>query len=138
MIAWAIDLLVAGLLVATIAFCFLLNRRLDAMRAAQADMAKLIADFDRATVRAKTGLAELKQASEEAGAALQQQIEQSKRSADELSFFIERGDRLATQLSQGGGARPAPPRVDPAVAQAASGAVAGVERELLSVLRRVK
>ena len=118
----ALDVLIASLLVATIVYCFLLNRKLEVLRAAQGDMQRLAEDFGRATVQARAGVAELKFAGEEAGRQLQAGIERARGLADELNFVTEAGGRLAERLEKGLDARrtaaPAPAAAGPARATA--------------------
>ena len=132
----AVDLLVAGLCVATIVYCFMLNRRLDSLRAGHAELRGLIAEFNKATEKARAGVADLKLAGEEAGRALQEQTAKARGLADELSFMNDAGGRLADRLAHGIEAarrqtsKPAPVDAEPPRSEA--------ERELMQALRRVK
>ena len=96
-----LDGLVAALLAATIVYCFLLHRRLAALRGAQAEMAKLVVDFNNATDRARAGVDDLKQATAEAGQDLQTEIAKARAMADELMVMTESGERIAIRLEAG-------------------------------------
>ncbi|MGQ3075747.1 MAG: DUF6468 domain-containing protein, partial [Ferrovibrionaceae bacterium] len=80
-----LDLIVAGLLVATIWYCVLLNRRLTTLRDAQVEMQRLIQEFDRATQTAQGSISDLRRASEKAGSELQARIDAAKEIGDELA-----------------------------------------------------
>ena len=159
-VSLALDVLIATLLVATIFYCFILNRKLEAMRSAQDEMRRLAEDFGRATAQARAGIAELKFAGEEAGQKLQAGIEKARSLADELAFVSEAGGRLAERLEQGidsrrnvaprptarptaaatppepaAAAAPRPARRPAARAEAAR---PEIDRELLQALRRAK
>ncbi|MGE0409180.1 MAG: hypothetical protein AB7P23_07950 [Amphiplicatus sp.] len=54
-----LDLIVAALLIATSAYCFVLNRRLLALKDGQASLERSIAAFDAATRRAEQNLARI-------------------------------------------------------------------------------
>ena len=95
-----IDIVVAGLLLATIAFAVVLNRRLAALRGARAEFEQLLRDFSAATERAERGIAELREAAEAAGETLGQRIESATGLADDLMFLVERGSGLADRLEQ--------------------------------------
>jgi hypothetical protein len=136
MLNLAMDLLVAGLLVATIVYCFLLNRRLDGLRAGQAELRVLIAEFNKATDNARAGVAALKLAGEEAGRTLQEQTAKARALADELSFMNETGGRLADRLA--GGIETARRQAPKAVPAEAEPPRSEAERELMQALRRVK
>ena len=63
-----LDGLLTVLLVATIFYCFILNRRLSNIRDAGEQMKQLVATFSTAAEQAKAGIAALKKAAEEDGA----------------------------------------------------------------------
>ena len=96
-----LDGLVAGLLAATIVYCFLLHRRLAALRDAQADMAELITQFNAAADRAKSGVDVLKQATTVAGRDLEAELRKVRAMTDELAIMAESGERLAERLERG-------------------------------------
>ncbi len=118
--ALLVDVLVAGLLLATIAFAVVLNRRLDALRGARAEIERLLRDFAAATEQAERGIAELREAAGAAGETLCQRIETGTGLADDLMFLIERGTGLAQRLEQ-------PGRRDAGTDQATSGPAVEVE-----------
>lgn len=98
-LALVLDLLVATLLVATIAYAWVLNRKLAAFRAAKPEMEELIARFVQATARAENGLAEIRQTAEQAGEGLRQASESGQAIADDLVFLVERAGKLADRLT---------------------------------------
>ena len=71
-LAILLDIVVAVLLAATIAYAAVLNRRLGTWRRERAELGKLIVAFNEAAVQAQAGIAGLKKAGEETGAGLQQ------------------------------------------------------------------
>lgn len=94
-----LEALLAVLLAATVGYCYVLNRRLGALRATQAEMRALITEFNHATERAEAGIALLRKAGEEAGTGLQRRIDKAQTLSDELGFIVETGDRLADRLT---------------------------------------
>jgi len=113
---WALlaDAIIAALLVATIAYAAILERKLSALRAAKQEMAELIGRFTEATTRAESGLAGIRQTAEETGRELQRILDKGNSLADDLVFLVERGDAVAGRLEHGtakgrGGARAEPP-----------------------------
>jgi hypothetical protein len=94
-IALAVDLLVAGLLVATIAYAVVLNRRLGQLRDGGAQMERLINDFYQATTRAESGLMALKEA---AGSSDTGQLESLAKLQDELDFLVTRAEEEGAKL----------------------------------------
>jgi hypothetical protein len=93
-----LDGVVAALLVATIAYCVILNRRLGALRRDKDDLRQVVASFNEATVRAEAGIARLKQTGEAISEALQEQMEEAQARYDELVFVTDRADKLASTL----------------------------------------
>ncbi|MFN3459584.1 MAG: DUF6468 domain-containing protein [Oceanibaculum sp.] len=94
-----LDALVAALLVATIVYAAILNRKLGRLRADRAELEAQIARFVDCTHRAEASIKHLKAVSEEAGRSLQQPIDRAMAVRDELVFMIERGDTLSEKLS---------------------------------------
>ena len=159
-----LDLVVSGLLVATITYAVRLNNRLGALRKNRDDLAKTIVAFNEATVRAESSIPKLKRAAEEAGAGLQERVEKAHSLRDDLAFMIERADAMANRLENavrsartdprpaGGAAPPAGPRpgtsraAQQATVAAAAAAAEDVdaderseaERELLRALQSMR
>jgi len=148
----AIDALVAVLLVATIVYAVVLNRKLAALRDAKVEMEALVAQFAESTAQAESGIQTLKAHASESGASLDGMVNRAHGLADDLTFLIERGSSLANRLEgaiesarvtrgpsavrpdrpQGAGARPGPAKV-PAAAE-----VSPEEAALLKTLRGVR
>ncbi|OIQ93722.1 hypothetical protein GALL_243130 [mine drainage metagenome] len=93
-----LDIIVAILLVATIAYAIMLNRRLSELRRNRDDLARLVNAFNDATQRAEAGIPKLRRAAEEAGSALQERVEKAQSLRDDLAFMIERADAMANRL----------------------------------------
>ncbi len=113
------DVLIAILLVATIAYAAVLNRKLGALRDAKSEMEALFASFSESTERAGSGVEMLKQEAGRSGEALHNKVAAARGLADDLSFLIERGTKLADRLDGGSGAV----RAKPVAAKAETGAV---------------
>lgn len=104
-----IDALIAVLLVATIAYAAVLNRKLGVLRDAKSEMEALIVSFSESTERAGSGVESLKQEAGRSGKALQNKVETARGLVDDLGFLIETGTRLAERLDGGVGAARAKP-----------------------------
>lgn len=111
----ALDLIVAGLLVATIWYCVVLNRRLSLLRDAQNEMQRTVQEFDRATTAARSSIIELRSVADRTGAELREQITKAAALSDELKFIADSGNRLAERLTDQvtGARRPAAPIATP-------------------------
>ena len=107
MISLLMNLLMAGLLMATIFYSQKLNRSIRIMQQSKNDMAKLFAEFDESITRATESLQELKDAGKKADAILKDKLGAANLVADDLTFLIERGNKMADQL---GGSVRAPVR----------------------------
>ena len=101
-----LDILIICLLAATTGYCVVLNRRLGQLRASQGEFMQLLGSFAGATQRAEDGIARLRAAGEEIGAALGERIEAAQALCDDLSFLIERGAHLADNPKASIGAEP--------------------------------
>ena len=89
-----LDLFVAALLVTTIAFAVVINKRLGKLRGDREALEKLAATFGESTPRAEEGIRTLQQTT----AVLQRSLDQAQALKDDLAFLIERGDRAADNL----------------------------------------
>ena len=69
--------LVAVLLVVTVGYCFVLDRRLKALRDGQDGMKEIIRELNKATERAQTGIAQLKISGDAVGAELRDTVTKS-------------------------------------------------------------
>jgi glutamine synthetase type III len=108
-----LDLIIAVLLAATIAYAAVLNSKLNQLRKNRDDLAKLVSAFNDATARAEAGIPKLKRASEEASSTLIDRVEKAQSLRDDLAFMIERADAMANRLEGSvrmarGEAKPAP------------------------------
>jgi hypothetical protein len=83
-IAMMLDLMLAGLLILTLAFGMRLERNLKALRKSQADFVGAVSDLDQAATRAEAGLAELKGAVDDAALLLGSRIEKGRELAGKL------------------------------------------------------
>lgn len=93
-----INIVVICLLVPTIVFAVILNKRLEILRNSRADLGRLIEAFNDATARAESGIPKLKQAADSAGGLLRDQIQKAQTLRDDMAFMIERADAVAKKL----------------------------------------
>ena len=119
-----LDAFIAALLVATIGYAAVLNRKLGVLRDAKSEMEALIVSFSESTERAGSGVESLKQEAGRSGEALQKKVESARGLVDDLGFLIERGTRLAERLDGGIGTT----RAKPAAGLAAERAPAQAQR----------
>ena len=87
-------------LAATIGYCWVLNKRLQALRSGQDGLRDLIRDLNKATGQAANAINELKAANAEAGAALTGRLRDARELADELGLMINSGNAIADRLGQ--------------------------------------
>jgi len=107
-ITLVINAVVIALLGATIFYAFRLERRLDAMRSAQASLGQVIRELNTAAARAEAGLQGLKATAQSSGNVLNEKINQAKAVTDELSFLLQAGDRLGHRIETSRHATPRP------------------------------
>lgn len=99
-----LEALLAVLLVATIGYAAMLDKRLRTLRQSRDEMQALIASFTAATAHAQAGLISLRETSQSSAEGLQSDIERAKALRDDLSFLLDRGNSLADRLEGGIGA----------------------------------
>lgn len=93
-----LNLLISVLLVATISYCFVLNKRIKILQDGKSELANLLKYFDESTVRASESIVALQTASKKIGENIQMRIDKVNYLMEDLSFLIEKGNRLANQL----------------------------------------
>ncbi len=89
-----IDLFVAVLLVVTIGYAIVLNKRLGKLRRDEASMEKLAATLGDSTVRAEESIETLKYAAD----MIQDSMDKAQALRDDLAFLIDRGSQAADKL----------------------------------------
>lgn len=94
-----LDGVVACLLVATIAYCIMLERRIRSFRTDQAELAGIIGKLDSATKNAEEAVAGLKVTADETGGNLDGKLSHARTMSNELAFMVEAGDSIAHKLS---------------------------------------
>lgn len=99
-LALTLDVVVAALLVMTILYAGMLNRRLAGLRSNRAELELLIQSFNESCARAEAGAKSLRSATDEA-TRLQQYLDRSQTLRDDLSYLIDRGGNLADRLEGG-------------------------------------
>ncbi len=95
------DIIVAFLLVATIVFAVILNRKLSLIHNSRDDIQNLLDHFSKALARAEDGVSELRRTASSVGDGLDKQINKAAALKDDLVFLCERGNALANSLEDG-------------------------------------
>lgn len=147
-VALAFDAVIAVLLVATIAWAVVLNRKLRVLRGSREELDRLVARLIESTDRAQSGLASLRATAESSGEMLNTKAGAARAAIDELAYLVERGGELACRLEAGisAGRRletQAPPKPTPATAdhvrpKRAVAAPAAHQERLLKALQGVR
>jgi Domain of unknown function (DUF6468) len=95
------DIVVAILLVVTIVYAAMLNRRLASLRRDKMELQALIPTLGMASHGAEAAVAALKSANEDFGRQLATKVERAQGLRDDLAYMIERGNTLADRLEGG-------------------------------------
>ena len=136
-----LDLVLIVMLAACIAYCLSLSRKLSVMRDAQSELHQVAAQFDRAIVKSKIGIDELKRASTEMGGDLQTEINDARVLLEELKLINASSSRIADRLQEsvGGAGRKIHKEEIPDLAEeVAIEPRTDAERELLQMLTKSK
>lgn len=96
-----LNVLIVILLAVTIAYCWLLNRRIKILQDSRSELAQLLNHFDESTQRASESIIALQTASKKIGENIQFRIDKANYLMDDLSFMIEKGNKLANQMEAG-------------------------------------
>jgi hypothetical protein len=93
-----LNFLIIGLLMATIGYCWVLNKRIKILQDGKSELANLLQYFDESTTRASESIVALQAASKKIGENMQTRIDKVNYLMDDLAFMIEKGNRLVDQL----------------------------------------
>lgn len=91
-----LDLVVAGLLVVTIAYAVLLNRRIGTLRRDKSELQALALNFAESTARAEDSIGRLKKTADE----LKGRVSEARSLRDDLAFLTDRGGSTADRLEE--------------------------------------
>ena len=94
-----IDLVVAGLLIATIVYASVLNRKLATLRSSKQEMETLASRLVESTQHAERALADLKSAANDTGEQLERRVAEARNLIDDLRFLVDKGSGLADRLA---------------------------------------
>jgi hypothetical protein len=112
-ISFITEIVLSGLLLATVVYCALLERKLSALRKGQDGLRETIGELNRAIVSASVSMRTLRATADDAGKVLQEQIGKARGLIDELSLLNVSGERIAQRIATGGPAK-APSSMMPA------------------------
>lgn len=93
-----IDSLMIVLLVATIFYCFKVNRRIRVLQDSREEFAQLITQFDKTTKKAQESIEDLQRMSARVTDSLNERLDKANFLADDLAFMIEKGNKVADRV----------------------------------------
>jgi Domain of unknown function (DUF6468) len=99
MLSFAGDAIVALLLIATIGYSIVLNRRLTAVRSDREKFEVLVRNLNAASQRAEGAVTNLRVTADDLSRRLEKKVEEARALADDLTYMIERGDSIADKLA---------------------------------------
>ncbi len=100
MLKLVLDVIMLGLLGATIFYCIVLSRRIDVLRRDALSMQAVVAGFHDVAARAESGAASLKALAGEGTAELRRRIEESGALKTDMDALIQRGEGVADRLME--------------------------------------
>ncbi len=111
-----VNVFMAGLLSATLWYCWRLNARIKLIQDSRSELAKIIREFDESTQRATQSIADIHTATQRLSENIQHKIDKANYLATDLELMIERGQKIAGQRNESPPPRAArPPVMEPAM-----------------------
>ena len=95
-----LDVIVATILVATITYAVILNRKLGRLRADRSGFEKMLKQFVVATERAESGVALLQRVADASASELDEKRNSTMTLRDDLQFLVSRAEEQAEKLEQ--------------------------------------
>ncbi len=93
-----LNLLMAGLLAVTIAYCYVLNRRIQVLQDSKSELAELLGHFDESTRRASDSIMALQAASKKIGETVQSRIDKANFAIDDLNAMIAKAEHVTDKV----------------------------------------
>jgi uncharacterized coiled-coil protein SlyX len=109
----AVELALSALLVATLIYCALLERRLKAVREGQQQMKSTIDSLNASLATAGASLRALQAAAGTIGEVLDRKLATARSTIDELSLVTASGERIASRMERSVDTKPAQRAVNP-------------------------
>jgi len=100
-ISLIVELALSGLLLMTIGYCAVLERKLSALRKGQDGLKDTIANLNSAIVAAGESMRALKQTAAGAALSLDERMMRARAMIDELSILASSGERVADRIDRG-------------------------------------
>jgi len=100
-ISLIVEILLSLLLLATLGYCALLERRLSALRSGQDGLKETIGELNGAIANAGSSMRLLKAAAAGASETLDERLVRARSLADELSLLMVSGERIADRIDRG-------------------------------------
>jgi hypothetical protein len=98
-ISLIVEIALSGLLLATLAYCAVLERRLAALRSGQDGLKQTVVELNTAIVAAGASLQSLKSSAAGAAEILDERIARARGMIDELSLLAASGERIAERIA---------------------------------------
>lgn len=98
-VALILESLVAVLLIVTIGYCFILNRRLGLLRGDQTELNEVVRVLNEAADKARNSVEHLRRSSVSIAEELSDKITAGRALSDELGVIVESGNSLADRLA---------------------------------------
>jgi hypothetical protein len=99
-LSMGLEILLSVLLIATLCYCMLLERRLASVRKGQEGLKKMIGELNAAIAGAGASLRALKSAAGEAAETLDDRLRRARALSDELSLITNSGERIAQRFDR--------------------------------------
>lgn len=96
----AIEIVVSLLLILTIGYCYILNKRLMRLHADKDSMRHMIADLIEATNLANSAIAQLREVASEADLTLNSRLEEAEKFGVQLANHVVAGQTVVEKISQ--------------------------------------
>jgi len=93
-ISLIMNLLMAGLLLATMIYCWRLNTRIQVLQDSKSELARIIREFDETTEKATQNIAEIHKAASRISDNMQHKIDKANYLANDLEYMIEKGNKI--------------------------------------------
>ena len=108
-----VNTLMAGLLLATMVYCWRLNARIKVLQDSKSELARIVREFDESTQRATQSISDIHAATARLSENIQHKIDKANFLANDLEYMIEKGNKLVGKPESASLRPPAAPAIEP-------------------------
>lgn len=96
-----IDAVLAALLLTTLVYCIILNRRIRVLQDGKGELARVLKHFDESTRRASDSISVLQTTGRRVAEIMETRMERATQLSDDINYLVDQAEKIANRLEAG-------------------------------------